>query len=180
LLLATTFEIVYLFFLSGFLFLLFRLQAYHDRPFKKGSIHISAPHMYVTVLEALDLKPGNAFLNVGSGSGYLCCLAWCLLGEHGISHGIEISKKMVEYSRNNILTFHERHYLQHLICSTSSSFSSSVASLSSLSPPDIPVAIVHGNCFDIDISTSSTHCKYDRIYVGAGKPVCFFSFFQCF
>jgi SAM-dependent methyltransferase len=131
--------------------------------------------MYVTVLEALDLKPGNAFLNVGSGSGYLCCLAWCLLGELGLSHGIEISKKMVEYSRNNIFTFHERHYLQQQQQSSSYKSSLSFSSACSVpalsSSPDIPVTIVHGNCFDIDISTSSIHCKYDRIYVGAGKSL---------
>jgi hypothetical protein len=37
--------------------------------------------MYVSVLTALDLQPGMAFLNVGSGSGYLSCLAACLLGK---------------------------------------------------------------------------------------------------
>ena len=76
-----------------------RSQAYLDRPFKSGSIHISAPHMYVTVLEALDLQRGNSFLNVGSGSGYLSCLASYLLGGVGICHGIEISASAVEHSR---------------------------------------------------------------------------------
>lgn len=129
-----------------------RIQAYHDRPFKKGSIHISAPHMYVTVLEALDLKPGNAFLNVGSGSGYLCCLAWCMLGEHGLSHGIEISARAVEFSRTSIEKFSLKR--RHVLGKSDAE----------------PVTIVHGNCFHIDVANSAVQCKYDRIYVGAGCP----------
>lgn len=51
-----------------------RNEAYFDRPFKRQFVHLSAPHMYVSVLKHLDLQPGHAFLNVGSGSGYLSCL----------------------------------------------------------------------------------------------------------
>jgi protein-L-isoaspartate(D-aspartate) O-methyltransferase len=138
-----------------FLFKLFcvvRNQAYLDRPFKKGPVHISAPHMYVTVLEALELKPGNAFLNVGSGTGYLCCLAWNILGDIGLTHGIEISHRMVEYSKGNIKKFEAKK--QHILGKFDAE----------------PISIVHGNCFDIDVYSSVASCKYDRIYVGAGCP----------
>lgn len=60
-----------------------RNEAYFDRPFKRQQIHISAPHMYITILESLDLKPGMAFLNIGSGSGYLNCLVTYLLRGEG-------------------------------------------------------------------------------------------------
>jgi protein-L-isoaspartate O-methyltransferase len=80
-----------------------RSQAYLDRPFKQGIVHISAPHMYATVLEALELEGGSglSFLNVGSGSGYLSCLAAALLGECGLSHGIDINPQLVKYSERS-------------------------------------------------------------------------------
>ena len=44
-----------------------RREAYFDQPMLAGKIHLSAPHIYGSVLEALDLQPGLSFLNVGSG-----------------------------------------------------------------------------------------------------------------
>ncbi|KAM3570477.1 hypothetical protein VYU27_007448, partial [Nannochloropsis oceanica] len=43
-----------------------RSQAYQDQPFCINHFHLSAPHIYGSVLEALDLQPGVAFLNIGS------------------------------------------------------------------------------------------------------------------
>jgi len=76
-----------------------RVQAYSDRPFRHGFIHMSAPHMYVSVLEHLDLKNGHSFLNIGSGTGYLSCLAACMLGPCGLSHGIDVNEQVVEHSK---------------------------------------------------------------------------------
>lgn len=106
--------------------------------------------MYVTVLEALSLQRGQSFLNVGSGSGYLSCLAASLLGPNGVSHGIEISESNVSFSLQAIQKWKEKN-------------------------PDLyskqeVVSIIHGNCFDIDVAASADCCKYDRIYVGAGCP----------
>ena len=54
--------------------------------------------MYATVLEQLDLTQGLSFLNIGSGSGYFSCLAACLLGESGLSHGIDVNIDAVKHS----------------------------------------------------------------------------------
>lgn len=43
-----------------------RSLAYADRPFKHEHVHISAPHMYATVLEQLELCDGLSFLNIGT------------------------------------------------------------------------------------------------------------------
>ena len=56
--------------------------AHADRPLRVGHIHISAPHIYGGVCEALEL-PVNAplsVLNVGSGTGYLTCILASILG----------------------------------------------------------------------------------------------------
>lgn len=61
--------------------------------------------MYVTVLSNLELRRGQAFLNIGSGSGYLSCLAACLLGEGGLSHGIDINQDVVAHSQVSFQLF---------------------------------------------------------------------------
>ena len=37
--------------------------------------NVSAPHMHATCLEALDLQPGHAFLDIGSGCGLVTAAA---------------------------------------------------------------------------------------------------------
>ena len=133
-----------------------RLQAYHDRPFRNGNIHISAPHMYVTVLEALEIQPGMSFLNVGSGSGYLSCLAAYMLGEGGLSHGIEVAEGMASYSTAAVKRWHKKNSEAE----NSSTFSINLDS----------IKFVAGNGFDINLANTVSTCRYDRIYIGAGCP----------
>lgn len=136
-----------------------RAQAYQDRPFKNRHIHISAPHMYATILEALELTSGLAFLNVGSGSGYLSCLAACLLGDNGLSHGIEVSSPAITHSQECT-----KKWFEALLTRRKNG------------EEDVPliteegVAFVCGNCFNIDIEQAGSSCRYDRIYIGAGCP----------
>jgi protein-L-isoaspartate O-methyltransferase len=129
------------------------LAAYADRPYKRANIHISAPHMYATVLEALELKPDLSFLNVGSGSGYLSCLVASIIGVHSVNHGIEISPLNVTHSQTCIQTWLDKYISSNPTIATTGK--------------DHGIAIVQGNAFDIDMN-SALH--YDRIYVGAGCP----------
>jgi hypothetical protein len=57
-------------------------MAHTDQPLKEGNVHISAPHIYGSVLEALELSVDSSmtFLNAGSGTCYLSCLAASLCG----------------------------------------------------------------------------------------------------
>jgi len=56
-------------------------NAYRDTAWQYDKIHLSAPSVYATVLECLDLHKGHKFLNIGSGVGYFSTLAGLLLGK---------------------------------------------------------------------------------------------------
>ena len=74
--------------------------------------HISAPHIYGAVLEALDLQPNSsrAFLCVGSGTGYLCAIAAEIMGpkSHNFGKWIYVYKTetcdLAYYGSTSVLT----------------------------------------------------------------------------
>ncbi len=74
-------------------------SAYSDRPVRIGGVHLSAPHMYAHILEALDIQRGQSILNLGSGSGYLSCLMSTLCGIRGFSIGVERNQEVVKWAR---------------------------------------------------------------------------------
>lgn len=124
-----------------------QVEAYIDSPLRgEPHVHLSAPHMYATVLEALQLSPGLSFLNIGSGTGYFSCLAGYILQNHGINHGVELHEDLVRFAKERV-----EEYLQfcpaiaHDICMPK---------------------FVAGNCFRVDPSG----CNYDRVYCGAACP----------
>src|SRR4051812_13440351 len=61
-------------------------NVYVDMPIRVGCIHQSAAHMYAHILEYLDLQPGQTFLCVGSGSGWLQNMVASIVGESGMCY----------------------------------------------------------------------------------------------
>mmetsp|Transcript_7457 Transcript_7457/g.13587 ORF Transcript_7457/g.13587 Transcript_7457/m.13587 type:complete len:85 (-) Transcript_7457:1511-1765(-) len=66
-------------------------MAHSDQPLKEGNVHISAPHIYGSAIEALDLVPNSStsFLNIGSGTGYISCIAAEILGPNSLNFGAQ-------------------------------------------------------------------------------------------
>lgn len=57
------------------------------------------PSVDVLILQELKLAPGQHFLEVGSGSGYLTALAAFIVGPNGSAMGVDISADAVAYAR---------------------------------------------------------------------------------
>ena len=81
----------------------YKMYAYDDTPLPtvKGQT-ISAPHMALILLEALDLKPGMKVLEVGTGTGYQAALMAEIVGEKGLVVTIERIKELAEIARKNL------------------------------------------------------------------------------
>ncbi|VEL37662.1 unnamed protein product [Protopolystoma xenopodis] len=78
---------------------------YCDVAFRRRYLHLSAPSIYASAIYHLDLRPGQSFLNIGSGTGYLSTIAGLLLGPNGINHGIEHIVSNVSFARNQLNNF---------------------------------------------------------------------------
>lgn len=123
----------------------YRDSAWRSETGDPGFLHLSAPCIYASILENLDLKKGMSFLNVGSGTGYLSSMAGFMIGSSGSNFGIELYENVVKYARE---------------CCNPMAKSSEACAFDWC----IPEFIV-GNAFQI-----ATQIRYDRIYVGALVP----------
>eukprot|EP00980_Cylindrotheca_fusiformis_P012388 scaffold3043_cov121-Cylindrotheca_fusiformis.AAC.4 len=125
-----------------------RDMSYADQPLKEGNVHLSAPHIYGTVLEALELPPNTSmsFLNAGSGSGYLTCLAAAILGPRSSHYCVEIQEDVVEHSKEAIAKWKANYPPAQAICH---------------------MDIIHGNALEIDADRGESVLGFDRIYIGA-------------
>lgn len=122
-------------------------SAYKDLAWKHGHLHLSAPCIYSEVLESLQLKAGQSFLNLGSGTGYLSTMAGLILGAYGVNHGVEIYDDVVEYAREKLEEFKAKSkaFEEYDFCE--------------------PQFVV-GNCLQLN-----SGCRlYDRVYCGAACP----------
>ena len=80
-------------------------NAYRDHPFPipgDGHQTISAPYTYAMFYEALELRSGDKFLEVGTGSGYGAALAKELVGEEGRVITIEKNSLTCGFGKKNL------------------------------------------------------------------------------
>jgi len=168
-----------------------RAESWSDAPHRNAdtNLHLSAPHIYVTAAQALDLEEGLSFLNIGSGSGYFSAIVSTILGPTAISHGVEIRSNLVEFSRRAT-----QNFLDTPLSSSSSSSSSSnnrgdddddeeeedtrkrrrrTSSCSSQSSVCAETRFFEGDIFKLNMERN---IKYDRIYVGAEAVRCMLFF----
>lgn len=120
--------------------------AYKDIAWKLGNIHLSAPCIYSKVMEALSLKPGLSFLNLGSGTGYLSTMAGLILNQHGTNHGIELHEDCLKYAYERLEEFKQK--------------SLALDEFDFCEP-----LFIQGNCFNV-----APGRRYDRVYCGAACP----------
>jgi len=137
--------------------------AYSDQPLKDENIHISAPHIYCTALEALDLRPNSclSFLNIGSGTGYLSCIIAEILGPRSLNIGVEIQEDAVQHSRTSISKWRS--------AKRTSCGKRSAGSMTSNVDTGFtnPIDIFHGNGLEISSKVGESVTGFDRIYIGA-------------
>jgi len=121
--------------------------AHSDQPLKEGNIHISAPHIYGSVVEALDLHPNSdlSFLNIGFGTGYLSCVVASILGHRSSNYGVEIHQDVIQHSRMAIAKWKLTYKKGKLPL----------------------IHVVHGNGLHIIADQGEAAIGFDRIYVGA-------------
>jgi len=119
---------------------------------KEGHVHISAPHIYGSALEALELQPNSSlsFCNIGSGTGYLSCIVAEALGPKSVNYGIEIYPEVVEHCNSSINQWRKsesfkRNHPNHFA----------------------HLKIVHGNALNVSSNKGESVVGFDRIYIGA-------------
>jgi protein-L-isoaspartate(D-aspartate) O-methyltransferase len=81
----------------------FQSYAYSDRPLDIGDNQtISAPHMVAIMCEALDIKPGQKILEIGSGSGYHAAVVSKIVGDKGSVYSVERMKSLAKKAEMNL------------------------------------------------------------------------------
>mmetsp|Transcript_24200 Transcript_24200/g.51399 ORF Transcript_24200/g.51399 Transcript_24200/m.51399 type:complete len:491 (-) Transcript_24200:2821-4293(-) len=120
--------------------------AHKDQPIRENNIHISAPHIYGSVIEALDLKKGAGFsvLNAGSGTGYLTCIAASILGPRSVHYCVEIHEDVIRHCKEAIAAWEK----------TNDQGTSNID-------------IIHGNALELNTNKGECAFGFDRIYIGA-------------
>jgi len=139
-------------------------QAYVNFPLRLLDLKftISAPEVYASALENLDIQEGNRFLDVGSGCGLLTCMAAYLAGPKGCAVGIDLTDEIVTLARSNVAKLQ-----------ASSARSQDDNSFAARMPQ---AGVIFDNCnaFVLDTDDYATASdpdgRFDRIHCGATCP----------
>jgi len=112
---------------------------------KEGNVHISAPHIYCTVVKHLEIKPDSSqsFLNIGVGTGYLSALVSIILGPKSQLYGVDIHSAVIDHCREATRVWKE-----------------------SIDEEVAKCFLFHGNGLSI-LPEGESRLGFDRIYVGA-------------
>ena len=88
---------------EGFLPPELRSQAYLDQPIElTAGQTCSQPTTVRAMLALLDAEPGDAVLDVGSGSGWTTALLAHLVGATGSVHGVELREDLATWGAQNV------------------------------------------------------------------------------
>ena len=139
-------------------------------------MHISAPHIYGSVLEALELRPNSSlsFLNIGSGTGYMSCIVATILGSHSNNYGKigccvdRLSRAVVK--RNLMATswfYASTTGVEIFKDVVDHSRAATERWKNSMRRPVPNIEWVHGNALNINPNKGEAIVGFDRIYVGA-------------
>ncbi|MFW5948902.1 MAG: protein-L-isoaspartate(D-aspartate) O-methyltransferase [Halolamina sp.] len=79
-----------------------RDDAYRDRPLPIGEGQtISAPHMVASMVERLELEPGDSVLEIGTGCGYHAAVTAEVVGDEHV-HSVEYVPELADRARETL------------------------------------------------------------------------------
>lgn len=134
-------------------------MAHSDQPLKEGNVHISAPHIYGSAIQALDLVPNSSisFLNIGSGTGYISCIASSILGPNSLNYGVELHDDVIDHCKTSIAKWNTSCTVEEKNGSTIFHFMDNTAD----------IQIIKGDGLKISKTKGESVVGFDRIYIGA-------------
>lgn len=91
----------------------YRDHAYREVPLPLPALEatISCPQSYPLFYEALGLRRGDLFLEIGTGSGYGAAVAREVVGDEGLVVSLEIDRSAYGFARSNLLRLGYRDIL---------------------------------------------------------------------
>lgn len=138
-----------------------RREAYSFHPLRLMLLgfNISAPEVYASALENLEIQVGQRFLDVGCGCGQLTAMGAVLVGNEGFALGLDLRDDIVEFARENISNLSS---ISEGFLSRAGSIRIEKANVFLFDPTDL---LGEGGRLDRDADF-----RFDRIHCGATCP----------